>query len=34
MLAQMIAALEDVAKIEKPTGMEGGRSMTAVLTPK
>jgi translation initiation factor IF-3 len=34
MLAQIIAALEDVAKVEKPTGMEGGRSMTAVLTPK
>jgi len=33
-LQQIIAALEDVSKIEKPAGMEGGRSMTAVLTPK
>ncbi len=34
LLTQIIASLEDVAKIEKPVGMEGGRSMTAVLTPK
>lgn len=33
-LQQVITALEDLAKIEKPIGMEGGRSMTAVLTPK
>lgn len=33
-LQQVIAALEDLAKIEKPPGMEGGRSMTAVLAPK
>jgi translation initiation factor IF-3 len=34
MLLQIIASLDDVAKVEKPAGMEGGRSMTAVLTPK
>lgn len=34
MLEEIIAALEDVAKVEKPPGMEGGRNMTAVLTPK
>ncbi len=33
-LDTIIKALEDIAKIEKPPGMEGGRSMTAVLTPK
>lgn len=33
-LEQIIKALEDISKIEKPAGMEGGRSMTAVLTPK
>jgi translation initiation factor IF-3 len=33
-LQGVIAALEDLAKIEKPIGMEGGRSMTAVLSPK
>jgi translation initiation factor IF-3 len=33
-LAEFIAALEDVAKVEKSAGMEGGRNMTAVLTPK
>lgn len=33
-LEQIIKALDDIAKIEKPAGMEGGRSMTAVLTPK
>jgi len=33
-LQQVITALEDIAKVEKTPGMEGGRSMTAVLTPK
>lgn len=33
-LQQVIASLEDLAKVEKPPGMEGGRSMTAVLAPK
>lgn len=33
-LEQVIKALEDISKIEKPAGMEGGRSMTAVLAPK
>jgi translation initiation factor IF-3 len=33
-LQGMIASLEDLAKIEKPPGMEGGKSMTAVLSPK
>lgn len=33
-LQNIIAALDDVSKVEKPPGMEGGRSMTAVLTPK
>lgn len=33
-LQGVIAALEDLAKIEKPIGMEGGRSMTAVLSPR
>lgn len=33
-LANIITALEDVAKVEKPPGMEGQRSMSAVLTPK
>jgi translation initiation factor IF-3 len=33
-LGGIIKALEDIAKVEKPPGMEGGRSMTAVLTPK
>jgi translation initiation factor IF-3 len=33
-LQSIIAALEDVAKVEKPPGMEGGRSMTAVLSPR
>ena len=33
-LKGVIAALEDLAKIEKPIGMEGGRSMTAVLSPR
>lgn len=34
LLQDIIAALEDVAKVEKPPGMEGGRNMTAVLAPK
>ena len=33
-LQQVITALEDISKIEKTIGMEGGRSMTAVLSPK
>jgi translation initiation factor IF-3 len=33
-LQNMIASLEDIAKVEKPPGMEGGKSMTAVLTPR
>ncbi|MBX3444334.1 MAG: translation initiation factor IF-3 [Planctomyces sp.] len=33
-LQNIIAALEDVAKIEKAPQMEGGRSMMAILTPK
>ena len=33
-LQGVIEALEDLAKIEKPIGMEGGRSMTAVLSPR
>ncbi|MFV0446803.1 MAG: translation initiation factor IF-3 [Planctomycetaceae bacterium] len=33
-LAEFITALADVAKVEKPPSMEGGRNMTAVLTPK
>jgi translation initiation factor IF-3 len=33
MLLGVIAALEDVSKVEKPASMEG-RSMTVVLTPK
>jgi translation initiation factor IF-3 len=34
MLEEIIADLDDVAKVEKPPGMEGGRNMTAVLAPK
>ena len=33
MILDIIAVLEDIAKVEKPPSMEG-RSMTAVLTPK
>lgn len=33
-LTTMIEALDDVAKVEKPPGMEGHRSMSAVLTPR
>jgi hypothetical protein len=32
-LQNVIASLEDVAKVEKPPGMEGGRSMTTILAP-
>ena len=34
MLQGIIAILEDVAKVEKPPGMEGGRTMSTVLAPK
>lgn len=33
MILEVIASLDDVAKLEKPPSMEG-RNMTAVLTPK
>jgi translation initiation factor IF-3 len=33
-LEAIIQDLDDVAKVEKPPGMEGGRNMTAVLAPK
>lgn len=33
MLLGIIASLEDIAKVEKPPGMEGGRIMSMVLTP-
>jgi translation initiation factor IF-3 len=33
-LQGIIQALEDIAKVEKPPGMEGGRTMTTVLAPK
>lgn len=34
MLDEIIGSLEDIAKIEKPPGMESGRTMSAVLAPK
>ncbi len=34
MLHQIIANLEDIAKVEKSPSMEGGRNMTAVLSPR
>jgi len=34
MLLAIIAALQDIAKVEKSPSMEGGRNMTAVLSPK
>ena len=34
MLDEIIEQLQDVAKVEKNPSMEGGKSMTAVLTPK
>ncbi len=33
-LENMIASLEDISKVEKPPGMESGRSMSAILAPK
>ncbi|WP_459554540.1 translation initiation factor IF-3 [Lacunimicrobium album] len=33
-LNAIIQQLEDIAKIEKAPSMEGGKSMTAILTPK
>jgi len=33
-LTQVIAALEDMAKVEKTPGMDSGRTMSAVLAPK
>jgi translation initiation factor IF-3 len=32
-LRGIIADLEDIAKVEKPPGMEGGRMMSAILAP-
>ena len=34
MLLQIVESLEDVAKVEKPPGMDSGRSMSVVLAPK
>ncbi|MFP6766728.1 MAG: translation initiation factor IF-3 [Planctomycetaceae bacterium] len=34
MLEEIIKILEDIAKVEKPPGMEGGRTMSTVLAPK
>jgi len=34
LLSQIVVLLEDISKIEKPPGMESGRSMTLVVTPK
>jgi len=34
MLQEIIASLEDVSKVEKTPGMEGGRTMTAIVAPK
>lgn len=34
MLLQIIDDLEDISKVEKPPGMEGGRNMTAIVAPK
>ncbi|WP_410001960.1 translation initiation factor IF-3 [Rubinisphaera sp. JC750] len=33
-LNSIVADLEDIAKLEKPPGMESGRSMTAILAPR
>ena len=33
MLLRIITQLEDIAKVEKPPGMESGRSMSTILTP-
>lgn len=34
MLQEIIGQLEDVSKVEKSPGLEGGRSMTIVLSPR
>ena len=34
MLLEIIEKLDEIAKVEKPPGMEGGRNMTAVLAPR
>jgi translation initiation factor IF-3 len=34
MLASIIEQLQDISKVEKTPSMEGGRNMTAVLSPK
>ena len=34
MLLSIVDTLEDIAKVEKPPGMESGRNMTMVLAPK
>ncbi|MBX3451544.1 MAG: translation initiation factor IF-3 [Planctomycetaceae bacterium] len=34
MLQEIVTQLEDVSKVEKSPGLEGGRSMTLVLAPK
>jgi translation initiation factor IF-3 len=34
MIMEIIATLDDVAKVEKPPTMEGRKNMTAVLAPK
>ncbi len=33
-LTSILAGLEDIAKLEKPPGMESGRSMSAIVAPK
>jgi translation initiation factor IF-3 len=33
-LDEVFKQLEDVAKLEKPPGMESGRSMSMILTPR
>lgn len=34
MIQEIIIALEDIAKVEKPPGMEGRKNMSAVLAPR
>ncbi len=34
LLNALVLKLDDVAKVEKPVGMEGGRTMSVVLAPK
>lgn len=34
MLEEIIESLEDIAKVEKPPGMESGRTMSTILAPK